>query len=124
VLPRDRWGALGLYPQEGLHYDYQKRGAVWSAAVRLPAAGCQVVLNADHTRRMTVEVADEKFDLLPAYSGAKAGRTTLESGLDCAVAFPEGSLASLGGRTVRLKITLEKEGDADPRLFAVYLRAR
>ena len=124
VLPRDRWGALGLYPQQGAHYDYQKRGAVWSATVRLPAGGCQVVLNADHTRLTTVEIADEKFGLLPAYSGAKAGHTSVESGLDCAVAFPDGSLAALGGRTVRLKITLEKEGDADPRLFAVYLRAR
>ncbi len=124
VLPRDRWGALGLFPQEGPHHDYRKQGAVWSALVRLPAAGCQVVLNADHTRRMTVEIADEKFDLLSAYSGAKAGRTPVESGLDCAVAFPEGSLAALGGHTVRLKITFEKEGDADPRLFAIYLRAR
>jgi len=48
------WGALGLYPEDSrLH---QSHGSVWSAPVRLPASGCRVVLNADHTSPMTVEI--------------------------------------------------------------------
>ena len=122
ILPRDRWGALGLYPAASKNYQYQKHGSVWSAPVRLPASGCQVVLNADHTSRMTVEVSDDKFQLLPAYSGAKSGKSAQESGLDCAVAWPAGNLSALGGQTVRFKINFEKVGEADPRLFAVYLK--
>lgn len=123
VLPRDRWGALGLYPAGGHNVEYRPHGSVWSAPVRLPVGGCRVALNADHTRRMSVEVGDEKFNLIPSHSGAKAGTSAQESGLDCAVAWPDGSLASLGGRTVRFKINLDHEDAADPRLFAVYLRA-
>ncbi len=125
TLPRDRWGALGLFPsaETSGHLDEQKHGAVWSAPIRLPASGCQVVLNADHTARMTVEVADPKFQLLPGYSGARSGKSGRESGLDCAVAFPEDNLSALGGKTVRFKINFEKDAAADPRLFAVYLKA-
>ncbi len=124
ILPRDRWGALGLYPDKGLrHQKIQNHGFVWSAPIRLPASGCQVVLNADHTKGMTVEISDSRFQLLSGYSGVRGGKTERESGLDCAVSWAGGDLAVLGGQTVRFKINIEKDGDKDPRLFAVYLRA-
>ncbi|MEJ1972466.1 MAG: hypothetical protein WDM96_08445 [Lacunisphaera sp.] len=134
VLPRDRWGALGLYPapaNNGAGFggkprtpagDVPNRGFVWSAPVRLPAGGCQVVLNAEHADGMSVEISDERFELLPDYSGAGAGHSKIKSGLDCAVAWSKGELAALEGKTVRFKINLEREGSSDPRLFAVYLR--
>jgi hypothetical protein len=81
-----------------------------------------VALNADGADRMTVEVSDASFQMLPEYSGDRAGRSREAGGLDCAVAFPAGSLGALGGRTVRFRVTLKKEGNADPRLFALYLR--
>ena len=122
TLPRDRWGALGLFPKDSPRNVYRDRGSVWSAPVRLPASGCEIVLNADHANQMTIEVSDAKFQLLPAYSGARSGKTAQESGLDCAVAWPEGNVSALGGKTVRFKINFKKEGDIGPRLFAVYLR--
>jgi hypothetical protein len=82
-----------------------------------------VVLNADHADRMSVEISDVNFQLLPDYSGERRGKSSQESGLDCAVAWPAGSLAALGGKTVRFRIHLNKEAGADPRLFAVYLRS-
>ena len=71
---------------------------------------------------MTVEISDEKFKLLPGYSGAKAGKSGQESGLDCAIDWSSGDLAALAGQTVRLKINLTKDSETAPRLFAVYLR--
>ena len=122
ILPRDRWGALGLYPVASAQVQARSHGSVWSAPVRLPAGGCKVVLNADHANRLSVEISDARFQLLPAYSGARGGHTGRQSGLDCAIAWPEDGLAALGGKTVRFKINFEKEGAADPRLFAIYLR--
>ncbi len=127
TLPRDRWGAVGLYPKDPAGTEearkiYQNHGSVWTAAVRLPARGCSVALNADHTQKMTVEVADANFQLLPEYSGAKSGRTSVESGLDCA-AWPTGRLAALGGKTVRFKINLRAQEGGQARLYAVTLKA-
>ena len=135
TLPRDRWGAVGLFPapqSQGAgsggtprvnNGPVPNRGFVWSAPIRLPANGCRVVLNADQASDMSVEISDDRFELLPAYAGANAGRSAQAGGLDCAVAWSKGDLSALGGRTVRFKINLEKTGAADPRLFAVYLRA-
>lgn len=123
TLPRDRWGAVGIFPDAAHGGEKPTQGFVWSAPIRLPAQGCQVLLNADHAGTMSVEVSDERFGLLPAYSGANAGRSTQASGLDCGVAWAKGDLSALGGRTVRFKINLHKTAAADPRLFAVTLRA-
>ena len=134
VLPRDRWGALGLYPapaNNGAGFGGTPRtpagvapdsGFVWSTAVTLPADGCKVVLNADHASQMNVEISDEKFGLLPDYSGTKAGKSATAGGLDCAVAWSQQDLRALAGKTVRFKVNLTRAADAEPRLFAIYLR--
>jgi hypothetical protein len=122
ILPRDRWGALGLYPNSPRSEEVIARGSVWSAPVRLPESGCQVVLNADHASHLSVEISDTRFRLLAGYSGAASGRSGEDGGLDCEVAWPEADLASLGGKTVRLKVNFTRDGEIDPRLFAVYLR--
>ena len=134
VLPRDRWGAVGLYPapqSQGAGFGGRPRAATgpvpdrgfaWSAPVRLPEMGCRVLLNADGAAGLSVEISDERFELLPGFAGANAGRTPQAEGLDCAVTWPAGSLASLGGRTVRFKINLERGAGVDPRLFAAYLQ--
>ena len=115
TLPRDRWGALGLFPEA-------TEGTVWSTPVTLPEGGCQVVLNADAAQGIRVEIGDGRFGLLTGYSGEDSGLTTAQGGLDCAVAWPKGDLAALGGQTVRFRVRLEAEGDATPRLYAMYLR--
>lgn len=113
-LPRDRWGALGLFPD-------QAEGAVWSAPVILPQGGGKISLNADGARGIRVEVADARFGLLPEFSADNAGRTEADGGLDCAVSWRQGNLAALGGQNVRFRIHLKREGDSNPRLYALYL---
>ena len=115
TLPRDRWGALGLFPD-------QTEGTVWSAPVTLPKGGCQVSLNADGASDMRVEISDERFSLLSGYSGDASGVAD-GSGLGCAVAWPAGNPEGLGGQTVRFRVHLERTGDLEPRLYAVYLGA-
>ena len=55
TLPRDRWGALGLFPAAA-------DGSVWTAPLTLPK-DAQIVLNADGTEGIRVEIADERFTL-------------------------------------------------------------
>jgi hypothetical protein len=115
TLPRDRWGALGLAPK-------QNQGAVWSAPVVLPQ-NCRVEWNADAANRMTVEIADDRFNLLADYSAASSGRATIPAGLACPVQWPAADLRPLAGRTVRFRVHLQSRGDAQPRLYAAYLKA-
>ena len=116
TLPRDRWGALGLYPNAS-------EGTVWSAPVILPDGGCTLTLNADGVSEMRVEISDERFNLFPDYSGDNSGRSTAADGLDCPIAWSQGSLATLAGRSVRFRIHLKKMASTDPRLYAAYLTA-
>ncbi|MBL4574880.1 MAG: hypothetical protein JKY51_02120 [Opitutaceae bacterium] len=126
ILPRDRWGAIGigpsnLFPEDKDPPPPKNSGSVWSAPVRLPASGCQVILNAEQTSGLRVEISDENFQLLPDYSGDQSGKSSQESGLDCVVEWPAGDLLALSGKTVRVKINFEKKENLDPRLFALYL---
>lgn len=114
TLPRDRWGALGLYPDE-------KSGSVWSAPLVLPEGGCRLSLNADGASGMHVEIGDANFNLIDRFSGSSAGASTEEGGFDCPVAWPAGDIADLAGQPIRLRILIEKKGTADPRLYAVNL---
>ena len=114
TLPRDRWGALGLFPD-------QAEGSVWSCPVTLPEGGCQIMLNADRACAMRVEIADERFNPSPAYSEEQSGAAQIEGGLDCPVAWPAGSLERLGGQTVRFRIQIKRQGAFEPRLYSVYL---
>jgi hypothetical protein len=115
TLPRDRWGSLGLFPD-------QAEGSVWSCPVTLPKGGCQVILNADRACDMRVEIADKRFSLLPGFSGEKNGVTQVDGGLDCPVVWPQGDLSALAGQTVRLRVQVKRQGASEPRLYAVYLR--
>jgi hypothetical protein len=116
TLPRDRWGALGLYPN-------RSDGEVWSTVVRLPQAGCQMILNADAAGSMRVEIADERFRPLPGFCGSDCGTTEATDGLECPVTWRGGGLTTLGGRRIRLRIRMERQEDREPRLYGVYLRA-
>ena len=114
TLPRDRWGALGLNPDAN-------DGAVWSAPVTVPA-DAKLSLNADGAAGIRMEVADERLNLLPAFSGANAGVPSEARGLDCPVRWQGAPLAQLHGQAVRLRVKLARSDDVDPRLFAIYLK--
>ena len=114
TLPRDRWGALVLNPDAN-------EGSVWTAPLTL-LADAKLSLNADGAAGMRVEVADERFNPLPAFSGASAGMLSEAKGLDCPVHWQEAPLAQLHGQAVTFRVTLARSDEVDPRLFAIYLR--
>jgi hypothetical protein len=116
TLPRDRWGALGLFPN-------QAEGSVISCPIRLPEGGCELALNADGASAMRLELLDERFAPIKGFSGEHAGAAA-GSGLDCGVSWPSGSLSRLPGKTVRLRIRVKRTDELAPRLYAVYLKAR
>ena len=136
TLPRDRWGALGfctIYAPTSTPEEYQGRakggkagseGSVWSVPVRLREAPWTLALNADAAKAMQVEIADTRFHLLPDFSGEHSGRTQTAGGLDCPVSRAKGRLATLQGKTVQFRIRLRKSADADPRLYAIYIRSQ
>lgn len=116
TLPRDRWGALGLFPGK-------TNGTVWSLPIRLPNGGCQVRLNAENAAGISVEVADERFHLFPRFGGEQRGRAQGAGGLDVPLRWGKRSLAELGGQTVRFRFHLQAVEGKSPRLFAVYFNA-
>ncbi|NUQ65012.1 MAG: hypothetical protein HUU20_21315 [Pirellulales bacterium] len=117
TIPRDRWGALGLFPG-------QAEGSMWSCPMTLPEGGCDIVLNADGANGMRVEVADERFIPIADFSGDASGAAAAADGLDVAVRWPKGDLKMLGGKTVRLRVHVRKTGAVEPRLYAIYLSSR
>jgi hypothetical protein len=115
TLPRDRWGALGLYPSEA-------EGWVWTAPVALPEGGSRLSLNADHAQQIRVEVSDERFNLLPEYSGPHSGLASADDPLDSVVTWPDADLSALRGRSVRFKVNVRRDGAREPRLYALYVQ--
>jgi hypothetical protein len=116
TLPRDRWGGLGLFPDEA-------EGSVWTAPFTVPDGGCTVTLNVDGAHQTTVEVADDRFNLHSQIGAASPAAISVGGGFDCPVSWPGASLAPLAGQKVRLKITLRRDGAGEPRLYAANLRA-
>jgi hypothetical protein len=115
TLPRDRWGALALNPEAA-------EGTIISAPLELPAPDCQIQLNADGTRAISVELLDEKFRPLPEFTGSNAGRLDTDGGLDCIVRWRTTPLTRLDGQKVRLRLNLQRQEDQSPRVYAVTLR--
>lgn len=110
TLPRDRWGALALFPN-------RDEGYCWSAPVEVRPEG--ITLNADGAAAISVELADERFSLLPQFSGANAARPVGESGLDLPLAWPSGAPNLPTGVKVRMRINLRRAGGIEPKLFAM-----
>lgn len=116
TLPRDRWGALGLFPHE-------PEGWVWSAPLVLPGDGSALSLNADQPDLIRVELCDRHFKPIPEFSGGHAGATVPGQGLESKVRWEAGHLSRLGGETVRFRFLLRRENDREPRFYAAYLKS-
>ena len=114
TLPRDRWGALGLFSGEA-------EGWVWSAPVTIPDGVPTLRLNADHPEQMREEVSDEQFNLLPECSGSHSGLPSAGDPLDSLVTWPDGDLSALRGRSVRFKVNVRRDGSREPRRYALYV---
>lgn len=113
TLPRDRWGALGLYPKE-------QAGSLWTCPVTLPEKW-ELSLNADGIQGMRVEIADERFGFIEEFSGEHSGRGGESGGLNCPVHW-NADTSNLSGRTVRFRIHLNRGQHEEPRLYALYLK--
>ncbi|MBP1990113.1 hypothetical protein [Paenibacillus eucommiae] len=114
-IPRDRWGALGLYPEEA-------KGSLWSVTMIVPDEDWELLLNAEGAQGMRVEISDEKFHLIPQFSGANSGFLELDNGFECPVTWPQGSLRKLAGQSIRLRLHLERTNNSEPRIYALYLK--
>ncbi len=110
TLPRDRWGALALFPN-------REEGWVWSAPVAL--AGQRILLNAEGGEGLTVELADERCAPIPAFSGANAGRVVGREGFDLTVQWPSGVAQIPSGLRARVRVILRRCAEVEPRLYAV-----
>ncbi|OHB57165.1 MAG: hypothetical protein A2Y12_13545 [Planctomycetes bacterium GWF2_42_9] len=129
TLSRDRWGALGLVPPLKGHpatASGTSEGAIWSAPIILPRQGCELILNADDADCIEIEIADDRFNLLPRFSGGNSAKTKkIKGGLDCPIFWPAGKLAEISGVPVRLKLNLKrKTASSEPRFFALYFNSK
>lgn len=116
TLPRDRWGALGLFPTAG-------EGSVWTEPLKW-TDHTEITLNAVEAGCIRVEIADEQFGLMPDFSSLNAAVSTQEGGLDCPVRWKTNDPSRLNGRSVRLRLSLKRNGDREPRLYALNVRSR
>jgi hypothetical protein len=79
-------------------------------------------INGIGTDGMTVELSDDRFNPITGFSGNDAGRVQGKEGLNCRVLWPHRQVRELSGKMVRIHIQMRKTENADPRLFAVYLK--
>lgn len=109
-IERDRWGSLGLFPDAN-------EGHVWTAPLRLPEdmSNFQLSLNATGAAGLKVSIAQENLQPIDSFSG---GQCLGGDGLDSIVSWP-GDLAELAGQSVRFRVDFTREGDLEPRLFAM-----
>jgi hypothetical protein len=112
TLPRDRWGALGLNPEV-------EEGTICSALVTLPPDG-KIRLNADGTSGLSVDLLDEHFRPIAAFTG---GRVAGQDGLECPVDWQGHQLEELGDKQVRIQVKMQRKDEALPRVYAIYLGA-
>jgi hypothetical protein len=109
TLPRDRWGALGLNPGADT-------GTICSAPVVMPAGGCELRLNADGVAGLYVDLLDAQFQPVSSFTG---GTVAGPDDLDCEVRWAEHTPTELGGRTVRVRVRLQRTDEAQPRVYAI-----
>lgn len=114
TLPRDRWGALGLYPEEN-------EGEVWSLPFKVSSPQTKIILNADSAEEIEVEICDSRFKPIEGFSGKLAGKTGKPNRLEVPVQFSQADFSELAGKSIRLKIKLKRNHN-EPRLYAIYLR--
>lgn len=60
----------------------------------------------------------------PICLGPNSGTLETDGGLDCIVKWEQESLASLGGKKVRLRIHLRQQDKNVPRLFAISVKSK
>lgn len=109
TLPRDRWGAFGLNPKA-------QKGVVCTSPLSVPAGGV-LALNADGPDGIGVDLLDENFQPVAGFEGGTLGgpdRLRLD------VRWQGRNLDELNGRSVRVRVRMQRLGETSPRLYAIY----
>lgn len=104
-LPRDRWGALGLWGDKDA-------GSAWTVPVTLPER-CQLRINGSGLAGLRLEVGDEKFGLLSGFGRGRTGGSNSDS-LDARVEWGSRRLAEPAGKTVRFHVVFTRSGAINP----------
>jgi len=106
-LPLDRWGSLSLIPG-------QKKGVVLSSLTEL-SGGERIRLNADGLEGISVGLLGEDFKPLPGFE-----RVTMKGGgsFGAKVKWERALPANV---KVYIKIEMNSDGAADPKLYAMYV---
>ncbi len=111
TLPRDRWGSLGLNPKA-------ESGVIVSAPITLPQNVSTLSLNADHNSAISIDLLDEQLRPLPTFTFGKAQDS---DALSSPIHWPSASITQLAGQTIRIRVNLKRENQAEPRMFAMYI---
>jgi|UniRef100_UPI00404B69B9 hypothetical protein len=109
-IPRDRWGALGLWHDED-------EGSAWTMPFKI-SADSEFRANVSGAAGLRFELADKFFKPVPGFvNGRTAGDQ--DDALDAPVSWGDGRLRDLAGQTVRVRIHFHRSPEAEPRLFAL-----
>ena len=111
-LPRDRWGALGLWGDK-------ETGSAWTIPVTLPNRS-HLQINGSGCNGLRIEVADESFGLLSNFGRGQAVGSSPDS-LDAGIEWGDHQLGELAGKTVRFHVIFTRSPTTNPRLFALTL---
>jgi hypothetical protein len=111
-LPRDRWGALGLWGDK-------ETGSAWTMPVTLPERS-RLQINGAGLAGIRIEVADERFELLAGFERGQATGSGQDA-LDAEVDWGNHELSGLAGKTVRFHVIFARSPTINPRLFAATL---
>ena len=80
-------------------------------------------LNADGVPGIRIEIGDERFNSIRAFSGVGAATAKGGDGLDVPFEWPRTDIGELAGQTVRFRFIFKRGEGIEPRLFAAYLSA-
>ncbi|MSU65388.1 MAG: hypothetical protein EXS38_04630 [Opitutus sp.] len=128
TLPRDRWGALTLSGKDNqsawFFAGMKSAGSVCTSPITLPSGiAAQLTVNGSSLGGMRVEVLDDQFRPIAGFGQGSTPVGTADS-LDAEVKWSGHALKELGGKTVRLRLHFTRNGDQNPRLYALNLVPR
>lgn len=104
TIPRDRWGALGIYPS------FESGNVITEAFT----ADSLFTLNASGASGIQLSLLDEMYRPIDGFTGTPVG----DDGLDLPITW-ERAPYELGNQPVRLQLTLTKSDGCEPRLFSL-----
>ena len=115
--PRDRIGCVRVVRDSAVRSPH-----LWTCPFRSPDGPVHVLLNVaglSHLSRVTVEVADERFQPI---DGRRADDClTVEDGLRSPVKWRSGCTVPASSRPVRLRVNIDDPCARDVKLYGIYV---